>query len=64
MKHRINGFIANDFNEVKSIINELLNDSVSLQKSSENAVKLAKRFDWKNIIFDWEKVIVNLHNGQ
>jgi len=64
MKHREDGFIVNNFNEVKSIVNDLLNDSISLQKSSECAVKLAQKFDWKNIINDWEKVIVNLHNGQ
>ena len=64
MKHRINGFIVNDFNEVRDIVNELLNDSKLLQNTSEYTLILAKKFDWKNIINDWEKVIVNLHNGQ
>ena len=64
MKHRINGFIVNDFNEVRDIVNELLNDSKLLQNTSEYTVILAKKFDWKNIIKDWEKVIVNLYNGK
>ncbi|MDB4126740.1 glycosyltransferase family 4 protein [Flavobacteriales bacterium] len=61
---RENGFIVNDFNEVKSIVNELLNDSILLQSTSEGAVKLAQKFDWRNIILDWEKVIVDLQNGK
>jgi glycosyltransferase involved in cell wall biosynthesis len=59
-----NGFIVNDFNDVKSIVNELLNDSILLQNTSEGAIKLAHRFDWKNIIYDWEKVIIDLYNGR
>ena len=54
----------NDFNEVKSIVNELLNDPILLQSTSEGAVKLAQKFDWRNIILDWEKVIVDLQNGK
>ena len=64
MNDRENGFIVNDFNEVKSIVNELLNDSILLQNTSEGAVKLAQKFDWRNIILDWEKVIVDLQNGK
>ena len=64
IKHRENGFIVNDFNEVKSIVNELLNDSILLQNTSKGAVKLAQKFDWRNIILDWEKVIVDLQNGK
>jgi glycosyltransferase involved in cell wall biosynthesis len=64
MNDRENGFIVNNFNEVKSIVNELLNDSMLLQNTSEGAVKLAQKFDWRNIILDWEKVIVDLQNGK
>ena len=42
MKHRENGFIVNDFNEVKRVVNELLNDSKLLQSISENTKELAK----------------------
>ena len=49
---------------LKEIINELLDNSKLLQLTSENAVKLAERFDWKNVIGDWEKVINNLYNGK
>ena len=62
MEHKINGFIVTTFEDVKGIIDELLNDSKLLQNTSKNAEKLAHRFDWKNIINDWEKVIINLCN--
>ena len=64
MKHKENGFIVNDFTEVKGIVEELLRNTELLKFTSENAVKLANDFDWKNIIKDWEKVIVNLYNGR
>jgi len=64
LEHKINGFIATNFEEVQGIINELLNDLKLLEITSKNAVKLAHRFDWKNIINDWEKVIVDLYNGK
>jgi glycosyltransferase involved in cell wall biosynthesis len=64
MEHRINGFIVNEYDEVKSIVDELLNDSVLFQSISENAIELANDFDWKIIIRNWEKVIVDLHNGK
>jgi glycosyltransferase involved in cell wall biosynthesis len=64
MKHKENGFIVNDFNEVKGVVNALISDAELLKVTSENAMELAKGFDWKNIIKDWEKVIVNLYNGK
>ena len=62
MKHRGNGFIVNDFDEVKGVVNELLNDSKLLQSISENTKELANGYNWENVIKDWEKVIVNLYN--
>jgi len=64
MKHRGNGFIVNDFHEVKAVVNELLNDSKLLQSISENTKELASGYNWENVIKDWEKVIVNLYNGK
>ena len=64
MKHRVNGFIVNDFDEVKGVVNELLNDSKLLQSISENTKELANGYNWENVIKDWEKVIVNLYNGK
>tara|TARA_B100000795_G_scaffold260409_1_gene236274 strand:+ start:147 stop:1187 length:1041 start_codon:yes stop_codon:yes gene_type:complete len=62
IKHRKNGFIVNDFNEVKCIVNELLSDSELLQCISENTKGLANDYRWEIIIKDWEKIILNLFN--
>jgi len=62
IKHRENGFIVNDFDEVKGVVNELLNNSKLLQSISENTKELANGYNWGNVIKDWEKVIVNLYN--
>ena len=64
MIHRANGFIVNNFDDVKEVVNELLNNSKLLQSISENTKKLANEYNWKNLIKDWEKVIVNLYNGK
>ena len=64
IKHRENGFIVNDFEEVKGVVNELLNNSKLLQSISENTKELANRYNWVNVIKDWESVIVNLYNGK
>jgi len=64
MKHRGNGFIVNDFHEVKAVVNELLNDSKLLQSISENTKELANGYNWENVIKNWEKLIENLYNGK
>jgi glycosyltransferase involved in cell wall biosynthesis len=64
MKHRVNGFVINDFNAVKGVVNELLNNSKLLQSISEKTIELANVYNWENIIKDWEKVFVNLYNGK
>ena len=64
MNDRENGFIVNDFNEVKRIVNELLENPTLLQEVSSNTQELANGYNWENVIKDWEKVIVNLYNGK
>ena len=64
IEHKTNGFIVNNFENVKAIVNLLISDSELLQTTSKNAIELAKNFDWKNVIKDWEEVIINLSNGK
>ena len=64
MEHNYNGFIAADLDDVKTIINGLRDNPKLLRITSEGAVKLAQRFDWKNVIKDWEVVINELYNGK
>ena len=55
-----NGFIVNDFEELSSTLNSLINNKSLLSSNSEGAILLAKKFDWKTVINEWEEVICNL----
>jgi len=45
------------------VIQKLRNDPEKLRQVSQNAIDLAKRFDWKIIIKDWEQVIEELYDS-
>ena len=64
MKHYENGFVVNDIEEVKKVINNLIERPEILKENSENAVNLAKKFDWKCVIKSWEKEIKDLYYGR
>ena len=55
-----NGFIVNDFEELSSKVNSLINNRNLLSSNSEGAILLAKKFDWKIVINEWEEVLCNL----
>ena len=61
MDNKKNGFVVSAFKQVEELIHELLENPTLLQQVSKNTQELAHRFDWKHIINDWEKVIVNLY---
>ena len=58
--HTKNGFVVSNFEEVKSVIDNLIENPDLLRHNSENVLELAEKFDWKIIIKSWEKVIDNL----
>lgn len=58
------GFVVEKFEEIVDIIKDLESNPAKLQELSENAINMARRFDWKNTIKDWEKVIQDLNNKQ
>ena len=58
--HTENGFVVSNFEEVKSTIDNLIENPELLIRNSENVLELAEKFDWKIIIKSWEKVIDNL----
>ena len=64
MDNKKNGFVVSAFKQVEELIHELIENPALLDKVSKNTQELAHRFDWKNIINDWEKVIVDLYNGE
>ena len=62
MNNKKNGFVVSTFKQVPELVNEILENPTLLQEVSKNTQELAHRFDWKNIINDWENVIVDLYN--
>tara|TARA_B100001250_G_scaffold40975_1_gene32437 strand:- start:19830 stop:20867 length:1038 start_codon:yes stop_codon:yes gene_type:complete len=55
-----NGFIVSSFDQIHSLINDLLDNPKLLLECSEKVLILAEQFDWKNQIVNWEKRIENL----
>ena len=60
IRHRYNGFVVNNIDDVVAIIKELEKDSFLLSEISKKAINFSKLFDWKLIVKDWEKIIFNL----
>lgn len=60
ISHDVNGFVVQDYNQVISKIDDLLNNSDLLHQVSCSTSLIAKDFDWRVIIKSWEKAIDNL----
>ena len=48
------------FDDVVDLINQMIHKPDLLKKTSEGALDLAEKFDWKRIIKAWEYEIDNL----
>lgn len=57
------GIVVATKEEAFDAINRLTSDPGLLASLSRNAVKLGKRFDWKNLISDWEREIERIYNS-
>ena len=55
-----NGFLVNDFEEVVSIVESLLDNPMLLSRVSKGAINLSDRYDWKYIIKRWQNTIDNI----
>ena len=55
-----NGFVVDTLEQMQEVLNELLVAPELLQSMSANAIDLAKRFDWKVLIKDWENEIITI----
>ena len=64
IKDKHDGFVVSNFDDVVELINEILAKPILLQKVSKETKTLAKRFDWKDVINDWEEVIIDLYNEE
>lgn len=51
------GFVVNTIDEMGDVVQNLLNHPSKLQFLPDNARAMAKRFDWKALVKDWENVI-------
>ena len=63
MTHEENGFIVDDYEDIKFYIQKLYDDENILFKNSKNALKMAKKFDWSHVVKDWEKELIYLYNN-
>lgn len=55
-----NGFVVNSLDEMKDVIQELLETPILLQNASKNAIVMANMFDWTTLVKEWEKEIERL----
>lgn len=62
MTSGVNGWVVDTLENMKQIIQSLIDNPQLLQKVSSEAVKLADSFDWKVRIKEWEEVIIQLNN--
>lgn len=58
--HGKNGFVVKTLDEMAACIQGLLDEPAKLQPMAEAARELAKSFDWKVRVKDWERVIEEL----
>ena len=49
---------------MEQVIDRLMASPDILKEASENAIKLANKFDWKFVIRRWEEVIEDLFHGR
>lgn len=56
------GYVVDTFDQIVEVLKDLQSHPEKLKELSDNAVAMASRFDWKNLIKDWEKAIISLYN--
>jgi glycosyltransferase involved in cell wall biosynthesis len=54
------GFVVDTLDEMKATLQELHDNPKLLQETSKNAIEMAKRFDWKVLVKEWEKEIIKM----
>lgn len=60
IKTNENGFVLSKYSDVVNKLLELIENPYLLKSNSEGAYIMSKKFDWKNLIKNWEQVIENL----
>lgn len=59
-----NGYVVSTIDEIEAVIKHLQQHPEKLDILAEEAIKLAKSFDWKVLVKDWEKVIERIWLGE
>ena len=54
------GFVVDKNEEMKQIINLLLQDPNRLRQASSQSILLAEKYDWKHVVKRWEEVLSSL----
>ena len=52
-----NGYVVDNIDEIEAIVKDLQQNPDKLNSLAIEAIKLAKSFDWKALVKDWEKAI-------
>tara|TARA_R110000751_G_scaffold298043_1_gene407850 strand:+ start:115 stop:1185 length:1071 start_codon:yes stop_codon:yes gene_type:complete len=60
--HNQNGFVVDTLEDMIVVIQNLLETPELLELNSKNAIALAKQFDWKIVIKQWEQEVFKLYN--
>lgn len=61
--HNESGFVVKTLDEMAGVVQRLVSEPALLQKVSEGARAMAKRFDWKVLVKDWEREIEAIAHG-
>jgi len=51
------GFVVNTMDDMAAVVQNLFTHPENLQRLSANVREMAKHFDWKSLVKDWESVI-------
>ena len=57
IRHGYDGFVVDTLDQMRETIQHLYDHPSLLQQASQNAVEMAKRFDWNVLIKEWEEEI-------
>ena len=60
INHGENGFIVDNFNQMCNLLSLLLEDDMLLDFNSKGAYNMSRIFDWKIVVKEWEKNILDL----
>ena len=55
-----NGFVVDTVDEIEAVIKDLQQNPLKLDSLAIEAIELARSFDWKVLVKDWERVILSL----